>query len=1094
MRTLRTAATLALLFILPGIGTYELIAQDNETIAQAVSGMSLRGVGPALMGGRISDIAVNPNKPSHWFVAAGSGGLWKTVNAGITWEPVFDDQPSYSIGIVALDPSNPDVVWVGTGENVSGRHVGWGDGIYLSRDAGRTWSRSGLEASEHIGRILIDPRDGNVVYAAAEGPLWSSGGDRGVYKTTDGGKTWSASLTIDEDTGITDLEFDPTNPDVLYAAAYQRRRTVWSLLAGGPQSGIYKSTDAGESWREITVGLPSGNVGKIGLAVTPADPERVYATMEANGAESGFYRSDDKGESWTRMNSYTSGGTGPHYYQELEASPVDPDLVYQMDVFVQVTRDGGTTFDNLGTGREKHSDNHAMWIDPHNGDHLIVGTDAGLYETFDEGDSYRHFPNLPISQFYKVALSNAEPFYDILGGAQDLGTLHGPARTMNTDGVRNRDWYVPMGADGYGVQVDPTDPDILYFMTQQGDIYRHDRRSEEGISIQPQPADDDTPERWNWDSPLLISPHDSDRLYFASQRLWRSDNRGDSWTAISGDLTTDTNRYTLPVMGRVQSIDALYDNGAMSRYATSTAISESPVSEGTIYVGTDDGLISVTTDGGQSWTRTAALPGVPDRAFINHVEASQHASATVFAAADAHKTGDYSPYLFESTDHGRSWSSITGDLPAVTIVWALQQDHINPNLLFIGTEYGMYFSSNRGENWHKLSGAPPIPFRDLKLQRRDDDIVGATFGRGFYILDDYGPLREIADGALTGAGALLGVRDAWWYVPNQPSQALGAPTLGSDSWRGPNPDFGAVFTYWLPEVPTTAQAARRDTERALADTGDDAMFPGWEALRAESEESGPMVFLEVSDQMGVPVRRLAAPASDGLHRVSWDLRRPAPDPVNLTTPGFAPPWVTAPHGPLVAPGEYSVDLVMVSAAGVQTIGTPQTFAVKAVPTAPDGTDFVAVAAFQAEASELMRLISASGAEISRVRNRLRHMRAALVETPAADASLFGRMDGLSRALDTVQLELNGDPIPGQRNEATIPGIRGRVGQVIGGHWNTRQEPTATQRSNMRIAQSAFDGVNSRLISLLDGDLARLEADLAAAGAPWTPGRRLSGGG
>ncbi len=481
-------------------------SEPEEALANAVSGLELRSIGPALMGGRIADIAVNPDDRSTWYVAVGSGGLWKTTNSGTTWQPVFDNQPSYSIGTVTIDPNNPEVVWVGTGENISGRHVGWGDGVYRSGDGGKSWEKMGLGKSEHIGKILVDPRNSDVVFVAAEGPLWSSGGDRGLYKTTNGGKTWTLVLEIDENTGATDVEFDPSDPDVLYAAAYQRRRHTWSLLAGGPESGIYKSTDNGDSWRRVKKGLPKGDMGKIGLAVTPADPGIVYATIEANNKEKGFYRSTDKGESWEKRNGYTSGGTGPHYYQEIEASTTNPDLVYQMDVFLHVTRDGGQRFDYLGNGREKHSDNHALWIDPDNGKHLICGTDAGLYETFDEGTTWRHFPNLPVSQFYKLGLDNAEPFYNIVGGAQDLGTLIGPSRTMNVEGVRNRDWYVPLGADGYDTAFDPEDPNIVYMEIQQGLLHRHDRRSEEVLNIQPQPEPNDPPERWNWDSPILISP------------------------------------------------------------------------------------------------------------------------------------------------------------------------------------------------------------------------------------------------------------------------------------------------------------------------------------------------------------------------------------------------------------------------------------------------------------------------------------------------------------------------------------------------------------------------------------------------------------
>ncbi|MEL6654024.1 MAG: glycosyl hydrolase, partial [Bacteroidota bacterium] len=575
-------------------------------------------------------------------------------------------------------------------------------------------------------------------------------------------------------------EFDPSDPNVVYAATYQRRRHTWSLLAGGPLSGIYKSTDNGDSWRQLSQGLPRGDIGKIGLAVTPADPNIVYATIEADRKAKGFYRSLDKGESWEKRNSYISGGTGPHYYQEIEASPVDPDLVYQMDVFLHVTRDGGKQFDYLGTGREKHSDNHALWIDPQNGQHLIAGTDGGLYESYDEGTTWRHFGNLPISQFYKLGLDNAVPFYNIVGGAQDLGTLIGPSRTMHTEGIRNQDWYVPLGADGYESLFDPEDPNIAYMEYQQGVLHRLDRRNEEVLNIQPQAAPNDPPERWNWDSPLIISPHDNERLYFGSQRVWKSGNRGDSWTPISEDLTTNTNRYELELMDRVWSVDALYDNGAMSKYATLTAISESPVIEGLLYTGSDDGLVHVSEDGGESWRQTWILPNIPDRAFVNDIEASPNDPDVVFVAADAHKLGDYRPYLFRSDDRGQSWQSITGDLPARTIVWSIKQDHEDPNLLFIGAEYGIYFSYDRGEHWIKLGGGvPTIPFRDIELHPRDNDLVGASFGRGFYVLDDYSSLRELSQAVVAEEASLFAVRDAWWYVPAVPMQAKGMPSQGS---------------------------------------------------------------------------------------------------------------------------------------------------------------------------------------------------------------------------------------------------------------------------------------------------------------------------
>jgi len=646
-----------------------------------------------------------------------------------------------------------------------------------------------------------------------------------------------------------------------------------------------------------------------------------------------------------------------------------------------------------------------------------------------------------------------------------------------------------MGADGYGVAIDPADDNTLYLMTQQGNIYRYDRESEEALSIRPQPAPGEPAERWNWDSPVLISPHASDRIYFGSQRLWRSDDRGDSWTAVSGDLTRDQNRYEMPYMGRVWSVDAMHDNGAMSKYATTTGISESPVAEGVIYVGTDDGLIQVTEDGGGSWAMAGDLPGVPAMSFINDVEASQHDAGTVFAAADAHKTGDFSPYLFRSTDRGRSWSSIAGDLPGGTIVWAIQQDHVDSDLLFIAAEYGLYFSPNGGANWHMLDGGvPTTPFRDLKLQRRDDDLVGATFGRGFYVLDDYSPLREMAAGALDGDGTLFSVRDAWWYVPMVPSQALGRPTQGSTAYVGDNPPYGATFTYYLADTPSSPGDAREDAEEALREQGDNVPFPGYDALRAEAIESGARILLKVSDAQGEPVRWVQGPAREGLHRVTWDLRRPASDPIDLTVPGFIPPWASDPQGPYAGPGRYRVEMVLVTAEGVSTVGEMQEFEVK--PVGGAGADFGAVVAFQEAAGDLMRRIGGAGEEIGRVQNRLRYMRAALVETPRADPALFGRMDAVTEQLAELQLALFGDRARGRLNESSAPSIQGRAGSAAYGHWGTRQLPTATMRTNMEIASAGFGDVLQVLVTLIDEDLVQLEEDLAAAGAPWTPGRRL----
>ncbi|HKJ16061.1 MAG TPA: hypothetical protein VJ984_01765 [Xanthomonadales bacterium] len=1059
-----------------------VIAADQPTIASAIDGLEMRSIGPALMGGRISDIDVHPTNSSTWYVAVGSGGVWKTTNAGVTFTPVFDNQGVYSIGDVTIDPNNGDVVWVGTGENVSGRHVAWGDGVYKSVDGGKNWTNTGLNTSEHIGNILVDPRDSNVVYVAAEGPLWNAGGDRGVYKTTDGGQSWEAVLQVDEDTGITDIEFNPANPDVIYAAAYQRRRHIWGFMAGGPNSGIYKSTDAGETWSRKSAGLPKGDMGKIGLAVTAADPSLVYATIEADDDEKGFYRSADQGESWTRQNPYISGGTGPHYYQELVASPQTADLVYQMDVFLHVTRDGGKTIDYLGTGREKHSDNHAFWIDPEDDFHMIVGSDAGLYESFDQGTTWRHFPNLPVSQFYKVAADNSEPFYNILGGTQDLGTLFGPSRTMITEGVRNQDWYVPLGADGAGVAFDPVDENISYMEYQEGVLFRHHKDSDELVFIQPKPAPGDAPERWNWDAPIVISPHDASRIYFASQRVWRSDDRGNSWQAISGDLTTGQNRYELEYMDRVWSVDDLHDYYAMSQYATIPALSESPVTEGVLYTGSDDGLIHVTSDGGGSWQQAGDLPGVPERSYINDIEASLFNADTVFAIADAHKTGDYSPYVFVSTNRGRGWSSIAGDLPDGTIAWAIQQDHENPNLLFLGAEYGVYVSLNGGTNWHMLAGAPPIAFRDIKLQRRDNDLVGATFGRGIYILDDYSALRTMANEGFGDSATLFPVRDAWWYIPTEPMQAIGMPTLGSDSFKTPNPDFGATFTYFIDEKLTTAKEKRHAQEKSIRNEAGDIPFPGWDRLTGESLESKPRIMILVRDSEDQPVRWLEANNEEGTHRLSWDLRFAAPDAIDLSEPGFSPPWATAPLGPLAAPGRYSAQLFAIAAGNARPLGDAQEFNVKPVRAAAGDSDYQEIASFQREVADLQRKIANASEEIGRTKELLRHMKAAAVSASGASLSLFTDLDSFEQKLTRLETRLSGDPVRQALYESRSPAISARAANAAMS-FSTTHAATATQQSDFEIASKDFAAFKADLESLLTTDLEALEADLTDAGAP-----------
>ncbi|MDH5345539.1 MAG: glycosyl hydrolase, partial [Gammaproteobacteria bacterium] len=940
------------------------------------AGLELRGIGPAMMSGRISDIVIHPEDPSTWYVGVGSGGIWKTTNGGTTWTTVFDDQDAYSIGCLALDPNNPEVVWVGTGENVSGRHVAYGSGVYRSRDGGTSWEQVGLGKSEHIGMIRVDPRDSNVVYVAAQGPLWSAGGERGLYKSLDGGATWTKILgdglgntaLDDRYTGVSEVHLDPRNPDIVYAASWQRFRNVAVLMDGGPGSGIHKSEDGGATWRELTEGLPEEDMGKIGLAVSPQDPDVVYATIELAHRKGGFYRSANGGESWEKMNDYISGGTGPHYYQEIFADPHRFDRVYQMDVNMHVTTDGGRTFEEMRS-ETKHVDHHAMAFHPDDEDYLLVGNDGGVYESLDGGNSWRFMANMPISQFYKVAVDYDEPFYNVYGGTQDNSSLGGPHRTDNVVGIRNSDWYLTLGADGHQSAADPTNPNIVYANWQEGNLTRYDRATGESVYVRPQPGPGEAEERFNWDAPIVISPHNPETLYFASFRVWKSEDRGDSWTAISGDLTRNQDRTKQPLMGRTWSADSNWDLGAMSQYNTITSLSESPVVEGLIYAGTDDGLAHVSEDGGANWRQVGNLPSVPENYFVNDIKADLHDPNTVYIVVDDHKTGDFSPYVLKSENRGRSWRSIASNLPDRHVLWRIVQDHVTPGLLFLGTEFGVFFSVDGGGQWTKLSGgAPNIAFRDLAIQQRESDLVGATFGRSFYVLDDYSPLRSVTAELLSEGSVLFPVRRVHWYVPKRPHSCAEAGCVDSQGdayFVAPNPPFGAVFTYYLADARKSRKERRAEAEKELKKTNENVTFPPWDALDAEALESEPAIVFTVSDTDGNVVRHVEAPAKAGFQRVAWDLRYPVVEPW-LPEAERGKSFGT-PAGVLVAPGRYEVAMFERIDGELRDLGQRQTFDVVSIraPTLPGSSQQERVT-FSRRVDEMRRAVNGTLKSIDEV--------------------------------------------------------------------------------------------------------------------------------
>ncbi len=1081
---------IALLFLL--FSLFSVTAQDQKKdekpdplSSTTFAGLRLRSIGPALTSGRVIAFAVDPTDRAKYYVGVASGGVWKTVNAGTTWTPVFENYGSYSIGAVALDPRDPAVVWVGTGERNSQRSVSYGDGLYKSEDGGKSFRKVGLEKSEHIGRIVIDPRDSKVVYAAAQGPLWGPGGDRGLLKTSDGGKTWKNVLSISENTGATDVALDPSNPDIVYAAAYQRRRHVWTLINGGPESAIYKSTDAGVTWTKLRSGLPAGEMGRIGIDVSPVEPNVVYATVEAESDQSGIFRSNDRGATWQKMSANIAQGM---YYGQIVCDPKNVDRIYIPNVVFMVSDDGGRTTRPLGE-KSKHVDNHAIWIDPKNTDYYLVGCDGGVYESFDRGQNWHFKSNLPVAQFYDVTVDNATPFYHVYGGTQDNYSLGGPSRTRSASGITNADWFVTNGGDGFHTRVDPEDPNTIYATLQYGSLVRFDKRTGERIGIQPKEGKGEPAYRWNWDSPLIISPHLRTRLYFAANKLFRSDDRGDNWRAVSPDLTRQLDRNKLPVMGRIWGPDAVAKHQSTSQYGNIVALSESPKKEGLIYIGTDDGLIQVTEDGCKNWRKIESFTGVPDKTYVARIYASQHDVNTVYAILNNHKNSDFNPYIIKSADAGRSWTLVSNNLPKNGPLWAIAEDHVNSNLLFVGTEFGLFFTIDGGQKWQQLKGGlPTIAVRDLAIQKRENDLVLGTFGRGIYILDDYTPLRMAKPEILAQESNLFSVKDALMYIESQPYGGRGKSFQGESFYTALNPAFGANFTYYLKEPLKTKKQLRIETEKK----GGEVPYPTNDELSAESEEEAPSIVLAVGDPSGRIVRRINGPTVAGMHRVNWDLRYPATQLAPPRPPGmegieeiFGP----APAGHLVMPGKYTVTLSKrVNGVWSQLAG-PQSFSV-----VTDGLNTMAAAdreklfEFQQRVAKLQRAVNGATSAANELKTKLATAKRALMETPSASDKLIDDVTGIDKRLNEILKGLRGNLALRSRQENLPPSINERVNGIVNEQRMSISKPTQTQIDAFNIAAQEFELELKKLRSLFDTDVARLEKSMESVGAPWTPGR------
>lgn len=1090
MRNLSKQVFMAMLIALISINTgYAKKKKDkddekNDTITSGmVSGLKFRSIGPAFASGRIADFAVNPDNPSEYYVGVACGHVWKTTNNGNTFKPVFDNYGVYSIGCLAMDPDNHNVVWIGTGENNHQRALGYGNGVYKSVDGGKSWKNMGLKESRQIGMIAIDPRDTDVVFVAAEGSAWGPGGDRGLYKTTDGGENWKKVIDISEHTGVNNVIIDPCDHDIMYATSEQRRRHVHTKIGGGPESAVYKSTDGGENWRKITKGLPGVDMGGIGIAVSPVNCNIIYAIIEAAEDKGGFFRSTDKGESWSKMSDHHSSG---QYYNEIICDPVDPDKVYSMETFSKVTEDGGKTWKNVSTNK-RHVDDHALWIDPENTDHFMIGGDGGVYETFDGGKNYYHKTNLPVTQFYRVNVDDTEPFYWVYGGTQDNSSMGGPSQNLKRNGVASGEWIVTLGGDGFWQAIEPGNPDIVYSEYQYGNIYRVDKKSGERLKIKPVPPKGEKTYKWNWNTPFIISPHSGTRLYMAANKVFRSDDRGNSWEVISDDITTQTDRNTWPVMGRYWSVDAVAKDVSTSLYGMAVSIAESPLKEDLLYVGTDDGAINVTEDAGENWLQMTQFPGIPEYTYVSDIFPDSFDENVVYAAFDNRKRDDFKPYLLKSTNKGKTWESIASNLPENGTVHSIVQDHKNPELLFAGTEFGVFFSVDGGKIWTQLkSGIPDVAVRDIEIQERENDLVLATFGRGFYILDNYSPLRMVNPEFLDTAEAFIfPVKDALMYI-----QKGGRYGTGSDYYTANNPPFGATITYYVKERPKTLKQIRKKKEKELIKEKKPVPVPTMEELRAEENEVKPHLIFTITDEEGNEVRKLTTSAKKGINRITWDLRYPSTRPVYVSNNEFNP-TSTGGSGWPVLPGKYYVSVSQfVRGELTKLAGPAEINTVVLENTTLPAEKREELVAFQDKVGKLYKKMRGTQEYAENLMEKVQYLKQAIQNTPGTNNELMEKANKIENELDHILWKFNGQSPKASReeNRPALPSLNERLNAIMYAHWSSTSDVTQTQKEQYNILVEEFPPVIDELKTINNTEIKELENELDKLGAPYTPGR------
>jgi len=998
------------------LGSAQAKKKSQDLFTESVlDRLQWRCVGPANMGGRIDDFAVVENSPQVIYVAIASGGVWKTTNNGVTWEPVFDDQSTSTIGDVTVAPSNPDIVWVGTGEPNNRQSSSWGNGVYKSTDGGKTWKNMGLADTHHIGSIVIHPSNPEVVYVAALGHLWGPNKERGLFKTTDGGQTWVNAKFIDENTGFVDVAMDPESPTTLYAAAYQRRRRGWGFNGGGPGSGLYKTTDGGQTWVKLIEGLPKGNTGRIGIDIYRSNSNVVYAVIEHQ--EGGVFRSEDKGLTWKRM---SSTNPRPMYYSRIRIDPNNDQRIWVLGASMYVSEDGGKNF-RTDYVSQIHGDHHAMWISPENSNHMVLGSDGGIYLSYDRGRTWDFVNSLPIGQFYEIGFDLRQPYY-IYGGLQDNGSWGGLSATRYRVGITNEDWFRIGGGDGFYVQVDPTDHTLIYAESQNGNLYRFNLKTGESKSIRPQPEDEKETYRFNWNCPILISPHDPKTIYYGGNKLFRSLDRGETWEA-SVDLTTQQDRDKLPLMGVLSDEKTLSRNDGIANYGDIITVSESPLKKGLLYVGTDDGNLQISRDGGKTWMNVMdKVPGVPKYTYVSRVVASRFNEGRAYVTLDGHRNDDFKAYAFMTIDYGESWKSISSNLPEGSTVNVIREHHRNPDLLFVGTERGAYVSIDRGQKWVRIKGnLPLVPVDDIAIHPRENDLILGTHGRSIWVLDDMTPLEQLTKDVLDSQGSLYDIREATIFNPYNHKGSLGHKVF-----VGPNPPQGAIISYYL------------------------------------KEKAKENVKIIIEDKDGKKIREIKGPQEAGINRITWDLRyEPPVQPFR----GERSRRFRA-RGPFVLPGEYRVGLMVSDqemTKSVKVLGDPRIDISFEDRKAQHDALYTLY--------ELYPVLSAVDKTSDGLKKQIAELKKNLKKLTDIPESILEEAEAISKEIDDIRLKLIGDPKLGWQGLRLS--VRGRVislGRAIGGYTSA---PSQRQLQQIQKNSEQLKALVERMNKIIEEAIPKL---------------------